>query len=218
MNIKRSSQNEAGKPSRREEILQVLAQMLESNPGERVTTAKLAAKVGVTEAALYRHFPSKGKMFEGLVEFIEDAVFSRITKINQESGKATERLQRILTLVLAFAEKNPGMCRIMMGDALAGEQPKIRKRAAHFFERLETELRQVLRDGELNEKLRVRLGTAAAASLLLLNLEGRIHQYVRSEFKTSPTTLWTSHWPALAAGLFSPAGQSVEQPVAQAVE
>jgi TetR/AcrR family transcriptional regulator len=208
MTVKRSASGEAGKkdsgkPNRREEILQVLAQMLETNPGERVTTAKLAARVGVTEAALYRHFPSKGKMFEGLVEFIEEAVFTRITRINQETGKAAERLQRILTLVLAFAEKNPGMCRIMMGDALAGEQPKLRKRAAHFFERLETELRQVLREAELNENLRVRLGNAAAANLLLMNVEGRIHQFVRSEFKLSPTAAWAAHWPVLAAGLFS---------------
>lgn len=203
MTAKSESSKAGTKPNRKEEILQVLARMLETSPGERVTTAKLAAEVGVTEAALYRHFPSKGKMFEGLIEFIEDAIFSRITKINQDVPKAADRLQRILTLVLAFSEKNPGMCRIMMGDALAGEQPKIRKRAAHLFERLETELRQVLRDAELHENLRVRLGGASAANLLLMNIEGRIHQYVRSEFKLTPTSGWSGHWPVLAAGLFS---------------
>lgn len=202
MTTKSTGAKAASKPNRKEEILQVLAQMLESDPGERVTTAKLAAKVGVTEAALYRHFPSKGKMFEGLIELIEDAIFTRLTKINQDVPKAADRLQRMLTLVLAFAEKNPGLCRIMMGDALAGEQPKLRKRAAQISERLETELVQVLTEAEQNEKLRVRLGADVAANLLLLNIEGRIHQYVRSEFKLPPTTSWSVHWPVLAAGLF----------------
>lgn len=206
MTTKSAGAKTASKPNRKEEILQVLALMLETDPGERVTTAKLAAKVGVTEAALYRHFPSKGKMFEGLIESIEDAIFTRLTKINQDVPKAADRLQRMLTLVLAFAEKNPGLCRIMMGDALAGEQPKLRKRAAQISERLEAELAQVLTDAEQNEKLRVRLGAGVAANLLLLNIEGRIHQYVRSEFKLPPTTSWSVHWPVLAAGLFS--GQS----------
>lgn len=206
MTTKSAGAKTASKPNRKEEILQVLAQMLETDPGERVTTAKLAAKVGVTEAALYRHFPSKGKMFEGLIELIEEAIFPRITKINQDVQKAAERLQRILTLVLAFSEKNPGLCRIIMGDALSGEQPKLRKRAAQICERLETELAQVLTDAEQNEKLRVRLGADVAANLLLMNLEGRIHQYVRSEFKLTPTTSWSLHWPVLAGGLFS--GQS----------
>ena len=206
MTTKSAGAKTASKPNRKEEILQVLAQMLETDPGERVTTAKLATKVGVTEAALYRHFPSKGKMFEGLIELIEDAIFTRLTKINQDVPKAADRLQRMLTLVLAFAEKNPGLCRIMMGDALAGEQPKLRKRAAQISERLETELAQVLTEAEQNEKLRVRLGAGVAANLLLLNIEGRIHQYVRSEFKLPPTTSWSVHWPVLAAGLFS--GQS----------
>ena len=190
------------KPNRRQEILQALAKMLEGQPGARITTAKLAKEVGVTEAALYRHFPSKSKMFEGLIEFIEDAVFSRITRINQEVNSGLERLQKILTLVLAFSEKNPGMCRIMMGDALAGENPKLQQRAAQFFQRLETELRQVIREAEIREKKACRLTGTAGANLLLLNVEGRIHQYVRSEFKHSPTQGWSAHWPLLANGLF----------------
>ncbi len=190
------------KPNRRQEILQALAKMLEGQPGERITTAKLAKEVGVTEAALYRHFPSKAKMFEGLIEFIEEAVFSRITRINQDVNSGLERLQKILTLVLAFSEKNPGMCRIMMGDALAGENPKLQQRAAQFFQRLETELRQVIREAEIREKKACRLTGAAGANLLLLNVEGRIHQYVRTEFKQSPTQGWSAHWPLLANGLF----------------
>ncbi len=190
------------KSNRRQEILEALAKMLENDPGARITTAKLAKQVGVTEAALYRHFPSKGKMFEGLIEFIEDAVFSRITRINQEVGSGVERLQKILTLVLAFCEKNPGMCRIMMGDALAGENPKLQQRAAQFFQRLETELRQVIREAEIREKKTCRLPGMAGANLLLLNVEGRIHQYVRTQFKQSPTQGWSAHWPLLASGLF----------------
>ncbi|MDX1452300.1 MAG: nucleoid occlusion factor SlmA [Oleiphilaceae bacterium] len=190
------------KSNRRQDILQALAKMLERQPGARITTAKLAKEVGVTEAALYRHFPSKGKMFEGLIEFIEEAVFTRITRINQETAVGLERLQKILTLVLAFSEKNPGMCRIMMGDALAGENPKLQQRAAQFFQRLETELRQVIREAEIREKKTCSLPGMAGANLLLLNVEGRIHQYVRTEFKQSPTQGWSAHWPLLANGLF----------------
>lgn len=194
--------NQEPKVSRKDQILQVLAKMLEENLGERVTTAKLAAEVGVTEAALYRHFPSKAKMYEGLVEFIEETVFSRITRINQDPNTALEKLQKILTLVLAFAERNQGMCRILVGDALAGESPKVRARAEHFFQRLETEIKQVIRNAEINEGKKLRLSAIAGANLLVVNLEGRIHQFVRSEFKVKPTAHWASHWPLLASGLF----------------
>jgi TetR/AcrR family transcriptional regulator len=190
------------KSNRRQQILEVLAEMLESNLGERVTTARLAKEVGVTEAALYRHFPSKGKMFESLIEFIEEAIFSRVKRINQDSSGSIERLQRVLTLVLAFAEKNPGLCCILVGDALAGEKPKLRQRAGHFFERLETEFRQVIREAEIRENKKLRMSGIAGANLLTLNVEGRIHQYVRTEFKVSPTSGWAAHWPLLAAGLF----------------
>lgn len=190
------------KPNRRQQILEVLASMLEANPGERITTAKLAQQVGVTEAALYRHFPSKGKMFEGLLEFIEEAVFTRIKRINHDVDGGLERLQKILTLVLAFSEKNPGLCCVLVGSALAGEKPRLRQRAGHFFERLETELRQVLRDAEIREKKKLRIPGNAGANLLVINVEGRIHQYVRSDFKAGPTAGWSAHWPLLAAGLF----------------
>ena len=188
--------------NRRQQILEALARMLEQSPGARITTAKLAKEVGVTEAALYRHFPSKGKMFEGLLEFIEEVVFTRIKRINLEVDGSVDRLQRILTLVLAFADKNPGMCCILVGSALSGEKPRLRQRAAHFFERLETELRQVLRDGEIREKKKPRMPGHAGANLLVLNVEGRIHQYVRTNFKVGPTAGWSAHWPLLAAGLF----------------
>ena len=196
------STEKKSKPNRRQQILQVLAGMLEQNPGERITTARLAAEVGVTEAALYRHFPSKGKMFEGLLEFIEETVFSRIKLINHEVPTGIERLQRILIFVLAFAEKNPGMCALLAGGGLAGEKPKMRQRAAQFFSRLETELRQVLREAEIREQKKLKLTGVSAANLLCLNVEGRIHQYVRSEFKLPPTQGWSAHWPVLAACMF----------------
>jgi TetR/AcrR family transcriptional regulator len=196
------AEKKQSKPNRRQQILEVLASMLEANPGERVTTAKLAKEVGVTEAALYRHFPSKGKMFEGLLEFIEETVFSRIKRINQEVDGGVDRLQRILTFILAFADKNPGVCCILVGGALSGEKPRLQQRAGHFFERLETELRQVIRDAEIHEKKKLRMAGHAGENLLVINIEGRIHQYVRSKFKVSPTAGWSAHWPLLAAGLF----------------
>ena len=129
-------------------------------------------------------------------------MFSRIKKVNNEVEGSIDRLQRILIFVLAFAEKNPGLCCLIVGGALSGEKPKLRQRAAHFFERLETEIRQVIREAEIREQKKLRMTGASGASLLVLNIEGRIHQYVRSEFKQRPTRGWSAHWPLLAAGLF----------------
>ena len=121
------------RPSRREEILQALAKMLESQPGTRITTAKLAAEVGVSEAALYRHFPSKAKMFEGLIEFVEDAIFSRVSLILGEESQARGQIAKVLQLLLTFTERNPGITRIFNGDALAGEnEPYCCRRGPHW--------------------------------------------------------------------------------------
>ena len=116
------------RPSRRDDILQALATMLETQPGSRITTAKLAAEVGVSEAALYRHFPSKAKMFEGLIEFVEDAVFSRVAQIVEHSDQADDAIAKLLHLLLAFTERNPGITRIFNGDALAGEHGALPRR------------------------------------------------------------------------------------------
>ena len=142
------------KVSRRQQILEALAHMLEASPGERITTAKLAKEVGVSEAALYRHFPSKSKMFEGLIEFIEDTLFSRISMIVKEEQQAIVRCEKILSLLLAFTERNPGITRILTGDALAGETERLRTRVAQLFDRFETQLKQVLREAEINEGIR----------------------------------------------------------------
>ncbi len=190
------------KQSRKEQILQSLAQMLESNPGSRITTSRLAKEVGVSEAALYRHFPSKAKMFEGLIEFIEESLFSRITLILKEEDQALIRCHGILSLLLTFTERNPGITRLLTGDALAGETDRLRTRIAGLFERLETQLKQVLREAELREGKRTRMTVSISANLLLAAAEGRISQFVRSEFKRAPTEHWDDQWQLLSQNLF----------------
>lgn len=190
------------KGQRREHILQVLASMLETNPGGRITTAELAKAVGVSEAALYRHFPSKARMFEGLIAFIEESLFSRISRIVSEPDSAYGYCEKILYLVLGFAEKNPGITRVLNGDALAGEHERLRTRVGQIHERLEAQLRQILREAELKEGLRTQATSTATAGLLLSYLEGRISQYVRSDFRLSPTRDWQEHWPLLRGTLF----------------
>lgn len=190
------------KGQRREHILQVLAAMLEQSPGNRITTAELAKAVGVSEAALYKHFPSKARMFEGLIEFIEESVFSRITRIVGEQDSAYGYCEKILLLVLGFAEKNPGLSRVLNGDALSGEHERLRVRVSQFHERLEAQLRQVLREAELKEGLRTQATPTVTAALLQSCLEGRISQYVRSDFRLLPTRDWTEQWPLLRSGLF----------------
>ena len=126
--------------SRAQEILQALARMLESSRGGRITTAALAAEIGVSEAALYRHFPSKTRMYEGLIDFIEETIFARVRTIVADEPDAVNQCYRILSLVLAFSEKNPGITRILNGDALTGETDRLHDRMAQFFDRLESQL------------------------------------------------------------------------------
>lgn len=190
------------RPSRRDEILQALATMLESQPGGRITTAKLAAEVGVSEAALYRHFPSKAKMFEGLIEFVEEAIFSRISVIVEEDEATTTKVGKILHLLLAFTERNPGITRIFNGDALAGEHERLRERVQQFYDRIETQLRQILREAEMREGLRTSMTVNSSANLLLGWVDGRIGQFVRSEFRRPPTEHWDEQWLFLADRLF----------------
>lgn len=190
------------KVSRREQILQTLAMMLEGNPGQRITTAALAKEVGVSEAALYRHFPSKARMFEGLIGFIEETIFSRVKIITQSDAKGIRQCEQMMTLLLAFVEKNPGMARILTGDALAGETDRLRTQVNQLFERLETQLKQTLREAELRDGLRTDIPAGSAANLILATAEGRIRQYVRSEFKRKPTEFWPEQWARLAQGLF----------------
>ncbi len=185
---------------RRQIILETLAHMLEKNQGEHITTAQLARAVGVSEAALYRHFASKAKMFEGLLEFIEETLFTRINKILAEETRAEARVQSILFLLLGFADKNPGMARLLYGDVLVGETERLRKRVVQIYERIETQLKQVLREGEASENLHVPIADTAA--LLLAVVEGSITRYVRSEFQSSPVAGWDKQWELLRKGVF----------------
>jgi len=190
------------KASRRHQILEALAGELERGTGTRITTARLASVVGVSEAALYRHFPSKAKMLEALIEFAEESVFGLTTRILAETPEAPERCARILALLLGFAQRNPGITRILLGDALVGENPRLRTRTAQFFERVETQLRQVLRD-DPHYRDGPRAGSLASdANLMLAVVEGRLSQFCRSEFKRRPTEGWERQWRTLATALF----------------
>ncbi|AXT38493.1 nucleoid occlusion factor SlmA [Alteromonas sp. BL110] len=184
------------KTNRRAQILQALAGMLETSPGQRITTAKLAEKVGVSEAALYRHFPSKARMFEGLIEFIEETLFTRINKIVNEEKDSLTRCQLILHLILGFAEKNPGITRILNGDALMGEQDRLRARIAKLFERLETQLKQVLRERKLREGKTLSADEATIANMMICYTDGRINGFIRSGFTRKPTEQFNEQWAA----------------------
>ncbi len=190
--------------SRKEQILQSIARMLESGPGERITTAALAREVGVSEAALYRHFPSKAKMFEGLIVFIEETLFTRITRILEDEPSAARRCEKILTLLLTFAEKNPGMTRLMTGDALQGETERLRLRISQLFDRLEAQIKQILREAQIRESLKTAISPTIMANLLMASAEGRLMQFVRSEFKKLPTTQWEEQWQYLSKDMLAP--------------
>ncbi|MCC2617503.1 nucleoid occlusion factor SlmA [Aestuariibacter halophilus] len=188
--------------NRRAQILQALASMLETNPGQRITTAKLAAQVGVSEAALYRHFPSKARMFEGLIEFIEETLFSRINKIVNEEKDSATRCQLIMHLILGFSEKNPGITRLLNGDALMGEQDRLRSRIAQLFERLETQFKQILRERKLREGKTLPADESIIANFLICYTDGRINQFIRSEFTRRPTEGFADQWKLIKTRFF----------------
>ena len=197
----------ASKPgARRLQILQVLARMLENPKGEKVTTAALAKELDVSEAALYRHFASKAQMFEGLIEFIEQTLFGLVNKITAEEEDGVKQIEAILSSLLGFAEKNPGMTRVLTGDALVNEDERLQVRINQLHDRLEATLKQCLRVAATQNK-----ATAAGASgadaaadpgpranLLLCYVIGRWQQYAKSGFKRAPSELWERQWPLLA--------------------
>ncbi|MFV1467423.1 MULTISPECIES: nucleoid occlusion factor SlmA [Idiomarina] len=191
------------KRNRREEILQALAAMLETSPGQRITTAKLAANLGVSEAALYRHFPSKARMFEGLIEFVEDTLLTRINMIMNEEKNTLSRCYAILQLLLTFAERNPGITRVMTGDALMGEHDRLRGRMEDLFNRIESSIKQVLREKAMREQQRFIVDEAVLASLLLSYADGKISQFVRSNFKRLPTEHLSAQWQVMEQQLIS---------------
>ena len=175
---------------RRLQILQVLAEMLQNPRGERVTTAALAAKIDVSEAALYRHFASKAQMFEGLIAFIEQTVFGLINQINQKEESGLAQTRGILQMLLVFAEKNPGMTRVLLGDALLQEDDRLQDRIAQVLVRVEASLKQSLRIGQSQSGAPGSVGqddVAIRAALLMSFVLGRWHRFARSGFKKLPT-------------------------------
>jgi TetR/AcrR family transcriptional regulator len=173
---------------RRVQILHTLASMLEQPGAERVTTAALAAKLDVSEAALYRHFASKAQMFEGLIEFIEQSVFTLVNQINERETNAAVQVHKIVTLLLQFGEKNPGMTRVMVGDALVFENERLLTRMNQFFDRVESQLRQSLRSAaEAAGSATPTVDSNAQASILTAFAVGRLQRFARSGFKRSPT-------------------------------
>lgn len=182
-------------PNRRQQILEVLAGELESNPGSRITTAKLAAAVGVSEAALYRHFPSKAKMFEALIIFAEESVFGLVSRILAEESEIEMQVYQIASMLLRFAERNPGITRILVGDVLLGEHERLRRRVEQFFARVETQFNQLLRERAAGmDSQKARAEVAALANLLVALIGGRLAQFVRTEFRRSPHENFDEQW------------------------
>jgi TetR/AcrR family transcriptional regulator len=175
---------------RRLQILQVLAEMLQNPKGERITTAALAAKIEVSEAALYRHFASKAQMFEGLIAFIEQTVFGLINQINQKEESGLAQARGILQMLLFFAEKNPGMTRVLLGDALLQEDDRLQERITQVLDRVEASLKQALRIAQTQGGNWAQLGqeeVSIRAAMLMSFVLGRWHRFARSGFKKLPT-------------------------------
>jgi len=191
------------RPSRKNAMLETLARLLEEHPGERITTAALAQAAGVSEAALYRHFASKAKMFEALIEFAEESVFSRINQILEEDKDTASRCYFIVYLILGFADRNPGITRLLLGDALTGENERLHARVQQFFQRVETQFRQVLREARLRGDPEYRLEPELAARLVTDWIEGRMHHYRRSRFTDSPLAHLEPAWEALERVIFA---------------
>lgn len=175
------------KPGERKlQILQTLATMLEQPKGEKITTAALAAKIAVSEAALYRHFASKAQMFEGLIDFIESSVFGLINQITLQEDNGLDQAQAIGTMLLNFAERNPGMTRVMIGDALLNEDARLQARMNQFIERIELAIKQALRLAVTQDQAR-ESEVAWRANLLTGLILGRWQRYAKTGFQSKPT-------------------------------
>lgn len=188
---------------RKHQILQTLAQMLENPVGEKVTTAALAARLSVSEAALYRHFRGKAEMFEGLIEFIEQTLFALINKITGEEKSGVRQLEAIMGVMLAFAQKNRGMTRVLVGEALVNEDDRLQTRINQLHDRLEAALKQALRFGVSQQEIAQEVDIAAQANLLMSFVTGRWHQFAKSGFKRDPVELWPKQWRQLMEGVIA---------------
>ena len=183
---------------RRKEILQTLAHMLEHPKGEKITTALLASKLDVSEAALYRHFASKAQMFEGLIEFIEETVFSLVNKIQTEEAKGAKQVEATVSMLLSFAQKNQGMTRVLIGDALVNEDDRLQLRMNQLHDRLEASLRQSARLAASDGALHASLDANAYANAVMAFVIGRWHQFAKSGFKRTPLENFAQSWSVFA--------------------
>lgn len=183
---------------RKLQILQVIAEMLETPQGEKVTTAALAKKLDVSEAALYRHFASKAQMYEGLIEFIENSIFSVINQIEQDQEAGIQQVELVVTSLLRFAQKNRGLTRVLIGDALVHENPRLQVRINQIMDRVEASLKQSLRIAATQGALPAEHDFGAHANVLVAYVLGRWHQFVKSGFKNEPLAQWQIQWPLLA--------------------
>jgi TetR/AcrR family transcriptional regulator len=188
---------------RRDQILQSVAQMLENPAGEKVTTAALAARLGVSEAALYRHFRGKAEMFEGLIEFIEHALFGLINRITTDEKSGVRQVESIIAVLLAFAQKNRGMTRVLIGDALVNEDERLQARINQLHERLEAALKQALRFGVSQKEIAEDVDIGAHANTLMSFVIGRWHLFAKSGFKRDPAELWAKQWRLLMEGVIA---------------
>lgn len=177
--------NKEVRANRKQQILETLAAMLQTPKGEKITTAALAAKLDVSEAALYRHFANKAKMFEGLIEFIESALFGVINKITSDETDGLKQVQLICQTLLKFAERNPGMSRVLIGDALVNEDDALQARINQLMDRLEASIKQSLRIAEAQGQTLQDAG--ATANVLVSYVMGRWHAFAKSGFKRKPT-------------------------------
>ena len=188
------------KGERRLEILKALAQMLEQPKWGKITTAALAEKLDVSEAALYRHFASKAQMYEGLIEFIENSVFTLANKIAEDESDGRKQAARLVEMLLAFAEKNPGMVRVMTGDALVGEHERLQARMNQFYDRFEASLKQALRSpGADGGQKPSDADVTSHAAFLTRYIIGCLHQYAKSGFTKKPTESYAAQRRYLAA-------------------
>jgi TetR/AcrR family transcriptional regulator len=188
---------------RKSQILQTLAQMLEGPSAERITTAALAARIEVSEAALYRHFKGKADMFAGLIDFVEQTLFSLINKITSEEQSGLRQTEAIMTMLLGFAQKNRGMTRVLIGDALVTEDEALQVRINQIHDRIEAALKQSLRFAVTQKEVAEDVDLAAQANALMSFVAGRWNQYAKSGFRRDPAEFWQRQWKQLMEGVLA---------------
>ena len=196
------------KPGERKlQILQTLAAMLEAPKGEKITTAALAARLECSEAALYRHFASKAQMFEGLIGFIESSLFGVINRIENEEQQGLQQVEQILALLLSFAQRNRGMTKVLIGDALVNENERLQVRINQLHDKIEAAIKQALRVAATQEQLSTEADFGALANVLLCYVIGRWHQYAKSGFAREPMAQWKQQWTMLYITCLSQRGE-----------